>query len=75
MCPVKRGRNGGWVSTRSPEKHEHLLLVLEVVDLTGLVFFIKKATHGIIAFYPKKPRTDISVIPREIAYFPHPSSR
>lgn len=46
MCPVKRGRNGGWVSTWSPERHKHLLLVPGVVDLPGLVFFIKNVTHS-----------------------------
>lgn len=78
MCPVRRGRNGGWISSWSPERHGHLLLVLGVVDLPGPVFFIKNVTHGIIAVHPKKPRTDISVIPREKeedAYFPHLSSR
>lgn len=47
------------------------------MDLPGPVFLNQKLTHVITTFHPKKPRTDVSVIPgekEENAYFTHHSA-
>lgn len=63
MCPVRRGRNEGRVPSCLLQRNGHLQLVVGVVDLPGPVFLNKKVTHVITAFHPKRPGTDISVIP------------
>lgn len=75
MCPVRRGRNEGEVSSCLQEGH--LLLVVGTGDLPGPAFLIQKLTHVITAFYPRKPSTDVSVIPgqkEENACFPRHSA-
>lgn len=70
--PSKEGRNEGRVYSSLLEKNGHLLLVERAGGIPRACL-IKKVTHVITAFHPKKPRTDISVLPgekEEGAYFP-----